>query len=464
MDAIYSELTGFNRASPTLMHIDLNSCFATVEQQANPLLRGKPIAVAAYTTGNGCILAPSIEAKRYGVKTGMRVRDGLSLCPGMIILPSDPAKYRFVNRKFLALFSEYTGDIEVKSIDEMVLDLKDSPAINRSILSLRDPDVYRGEAISTNILKDCRASLAMTESSEKAMLIIGQEIKRRIKAEIGEWLTVSVGISTNRFLAKTAAGLHKPDGLDVITYENIAEVLGKLKLEDICGIKEGNGGRLRMAGITTAAAFYGASINRLKLAFQSIVGYHWWLRLHGWEADDRQFDRKSFGHSYALYKPYLTTDTKLQQILCQLVEKMGKRLRAHEYTSQGIHVYTMFADYTSWHHGQKLVRPLYVSRDLFEAGRKVLLTAPVKPVRLLAVSCFNLSPRAFEQMKLFTDESRKYALTKALDKLTDRWGDFMVVPARMMNMEQKVIDRIAFGGVADLEDFVFQEQLGHEAL
>src|SRR3990170_4756783 len=87
----------FNPSPSYIMHIDLNSCFATIEQQANRFLRGKPVAVAAYTTPNGCIVAPSIEAKRYGVKTGMRVKDGQMLCRDLIIVPPDPNKYRSIH-------------------------------------------------------------------------------------------------------------------------------------------------------------------------------------------------------------------------------------------------------------------------------------------------------------------------------------------------------------------------------
>src|SRR5512141_2875269 len=146
----------FNPSPSLIMHIDLNSCFATIEQQANPLLRGKPVAVAAYTTPSGCILAPSVEAKRFGVKTGMRVKDGKMLCPDLIILPSDPWKYRGVHLSLRKLISEYTNDFEPKSIDEFVLELAGYPVLARS--AIRD---------------------------------VGREIKERIKKEIGDWLTVS---------------------------------------------------------------------------------------------------------------------------------------------------------------------------------------------------------------------------------------------------------------------------------
>src|SRR3954453_7086552 len=93
-----------NHNDPTIMHVDLNSCFATIEQQANPLLRGKPMVVAAYDTPGGCVVAPSIEAKRFGVRTGMAVRDPRILCPGLIVKTPDPEKYRYVHRMFCKIF------------------------------------------------------------------------------------------------------------------------------------------------------------------------------------------------------------------------------------------------------------------------------------------------------------------------------------------------------------------------
>src|SRR3990167_3619335 len=120
---------GFNQKLSTIMHIDLNSCFATIEQQANPHLRGKPVAVAAYVTPNGCILAPSIEAKRYGVQTGMRVKDGKAICSSLIIMPSDPWKYRNVHLALRKIVADYTNDFNPKSIDEFVLNLEGYPCI-----------------------------------------------------------------------------------------------------------------------------------------------------------------------------------------------------------------------------------------------------------------------------------------------------------------------------------------------
>ncbi len=424
------EQTNFNPTPPTIMHIDLNSCFASVEQQANPLLRGRPVAVAAYTTGNGCILALSVEAKRLGMKTGMRVRDGKALCPGLVILPPDPDKYRFVNQKLRALLSQYSPYLSVESIDEMVMDVRQTSILAKALVT--------------------------TESHLAAMVFLGKEIKTRIKREIGEWLTVSIGIAPNRYLAKVASGLHKPDGLDVITKDTIEDVFSRLALEDLCGIKTGNAGRLAYAGITTPLTFYHADAATLKRALRSITGYHWWLRLHGWEDgsmyktfsdNSKEENQKSFGQSHALGKPHTPRERELHQILCQLVVKMARRLREAHYTAQGVGVSCLFTDYSHWGYGHTYPFSFYTDGDFYERAVGFLQKAPEKLVRILAVSCFDLGSDAYEQTSMFEKDDKKRKLTKALDTIADRWGDFVVTPGRMLSMEQRVLDRIAFGRV-----------------
>ena len=119
----------FNPALSNIMLVDVNSCFATIEQQANPLLRGKPVAVAAFTSPSGCILAASIEAKKLGIKTGMRVREGREICRGLTVLSPDPWKYRNVHLALRKIISDYTDDFAPKSIDEFVLNLESCPVL-----------------------------------------------------------------------------------------------------------------------------------------------------------------------------------------------------------------------------------------------------------------------------------------------------------------------------------------------
>lgn len=408
----------FNPKNPTIIHIDLNSCFATVEQQANPKLRGKPVAVAAYTTPSGCIIAPSVEAKKLGVRLGMRVKDGKMICPDLIVLPPDPWKYRNVHMSLKNLLLNYTDKVTPKSIDEFVLCIEGCPSYKKGILN------------------------------------VGKEIKQRIKKEIGEWLTVSIGVGPNRFLAKTAASLHKPDGLDIIDKNNFLDIYKNLTLMSLCGIKIQNSIRLSNMGIYTVLDFYNSSVWKLKAAFASILGYYWYLRIHGWEIDDVDFARKSFGNSYALPKP-LATPEELSPVLRKLVEKAGVRMRKDGFWTKGVHVAIVYRDGNFWHKGLTTADYIFDSRDIYKIAIYILLQSPYKsPVRELAVSCFNLKEAKNTQMSFLTDMEKKEKLVDAMDKINEKWGDYMITPATMLGMEDIIIDRVSYGNIKELYEVV----------
>jgi len=407
----------FNHKPSTIIHLDLNSCFATIEQQANPLLRGRPIAVAAYTTPMGCIVAPSVEAKRYGIKVGMRVKEGKLLCPGLVVLSPDPAKYRNIHLALKTLLGGYTENLCPKSIDEFVLDLQGYPAFQKGIWN------------------------------------VAKEIKQRIKSEIGEAITVSVGLGPNRFLAKVASNLHKPDGLNEINKDNFYDVYSSLSLTDLCGIKTRNTLRLNSMGIFSVLDFFKAPLWKLKAAFKSIAGYYWYLRLHGWEVDDIAFARRSYGNSYALPKPFEKPE-ELSPILQKLVVKMSSRLRKAGYKTKGIHLAVSYRDGSFWHKGQKTCKVLFDSRDIYKRAYRLLLESPYKkPVREIAVSCFNLVKNNLLQLEFFEDVEKKTNLVEAVDAVNERWGNFVLTPASMLGTNKYVPDRIAFGGVKELEEF-----------
>ncbi len=407
---VYPISLSFNPQKPIIMHIDLNSCFASVEQQANPLLRGKPIAVAAYTAPSGCILAPSVEAKKLGVKTGMRVKEGKLLCPNLIVLPSDPDKYREIHLRFRKLLSDYSDEVIPRSIDEFVVEL---------------------------------------ESLEERIIDIAKEIKVRIKNEIGDWLRVSVGIGPNRFLAKTAAGLHKPDGLDTIDKSNYQSIYENLKLIDLCGINIHNAARLNRVGVFTVVQFATASVQTLRCAFGSVAGYYWYTRLRGWEIDDVDFSRKSFGNSYALPKPLITNE-ELAPILAKLVEKATFRMRKAGYSASGVHLAIVYRDGSFWHRGMT-VPEVFAGGDIYRYAFLLLGRCPYrKPVRNLAVSCFNLEERKTTQLVLFEDVLKKKKLINAVDKINEHWGNFVITPALMLGTDTAVPDRISFGGIREL--------------
>lgn len=411
----------FNPKPSTIMHIDLNSCFATIEQQANPLLRNRPIAVAAYTTGNGCILAPSIEAKKLGIKVGMRVKEGKLLCPGLQILAPDPWKYRNIHTKLRDLISTYTADFTPKSIDEFVLNFEGYPAF------------------------------------KLGMQTIGQQIKTKIKQQIGDWLTVSIGIGPNFFLAKLAANLHKPDGLDEINSKNFQSIYSSLCLTDLPGIKNANTIRLNSVGIHTLLDFFKANVPTLKSAFRSILGYYWYLRLRGFEIDDVQFGRKSFGNMYSLQKR-LTDPQDLSPLLCKLVEKSSFRMRSAGFSAGGVHIGLLYQDHSFWHHGKALIEPIFSSNDIYKYAYKIMVSSPYHlPVSNLSVSLFNLVKTNSNQLDLFGKLKKKVSLTSALDKINHKWGNFVITPALMLGTEDRIVDRVSFGNIKELEQFIINQ-------
>jgi DNA polymerase-4 len=405
---------GFNRAPSTVLHIDLNSCFASVEQQANPFLRYKPLAVAAYDTPNGCIVAASTEAKLVGVKVGMRIKDALLLCPNLIVRTPDSDKYRAIHLRLKNLLTNYTPRVVPKSIDEFVLDFSGTPAFQKGLIS------------------------------------VSKEIKLRIKEEIGDYLSVSIGIGPNRFLAKTASNLHKPDGLDEINQSNYLDIFRQLSLTDLTGINHQNAARLNCVGIYTVLDFFYADIPLLRSAFHSVHGYYWFLRLRGWEIDDIDFETKSFGHSYSLPK-FLVSPDDLAPILSKLVEKVGFRMRHADFQAKGVHLGILYRNHQFFHKGRTFYQPIFDSQDIYKAAHHILRHSPYKlPVRNLAVSCFNLTKRSSLQLDLFSNSLQKEKLISAIDDINDRWGNFVISPAIMANTGNHVHDRIGFGQIKNL--------------
>jgi len=434
-----------NRAEPHIMHIDLNSCFSTIEQQANPLIRNKPVAVAAYKHDRGVVLAASYEAKAMGIKLGTFVRDARQICPGIVVLMPDAAKYREAHKRFREVLLQYTSDVVPKSIDEFVINFEGSDALRQG----------------------------------RGLEVVGYEIKEQIKEHLGEYVTVNVGVGPNRFLAKLAAGLHKPDGLDVITHENLRDVLASVGLRDLPGINHRFEARLRAAGIGSPLDFFDADGKFLKnFVFYSKLGFYWQKRLHGWEVDNREFARKTIGHQYALQNKTSDRD-ELARLVMKLSEKVGRRLRHAGLQAGGLHLSIRFvkpgeAEHTeqyhpdlSWHEkggfsghrrylywqeGHKTPHPLYATQDIYVAAQRLLNKAVFADrVSQLSVTLYDLQPTNPEQLGLFEEQTlRQKRLATAADAANDRYGDFTVVPAIMANMHKVILDRVAFGGIRDL--------------
>ncbi len=409
-----------NPNPPRIMHVDLNSCFATVTQQAQSHLRGKPVLIAAYDSPRGCVVAPSIEAKKYGVKTGNRVMEARMLAPNAIVRTPDTALIRDVHIKFKKICADYSPKVTPKSIDEVVIDMEGMEYF------LRD----------------------------RSMIDIAKEIKSRLRSEVGSWLSCSIGISTNRFLAKVASSFHKPDGLTVIDHNNLEDIYRQMELTDLPYIKLHNQARLNACGIFTPLEMLSAHPSSLRNdVFESIIGIHWYRRIRGWEVDDRELDTKSIGQEYSLQKSTLDR-REIASIVMKLCEKIGRRLRRSNQSARGVHVASIYTDRTWWHKGETFGSPIFATADIYRRAQYILDKSPFeKNIAKIAVSVYSLQSSDTSQMSLFDTSSEKLrSVSQAVDEINDRYGEFVVTPAIMMGMTDKVIDRISFGNVRELED------------
>ena len=406
-----------NGGPPLIMHIDLNSCYAIIEQQANRLIRHKPVGVAAYDSPGGFIIASSYEAKRLGIKL-IRVREAREITKEIVILTPDPEKYFDAHRRFKAVLERYTNLVTPKSVDEFIVDFKGSQAVQ----------------------------------SGRSLIDVGYQIKRDIKRELGEYVTVNIGIGPNRFWAKVAAGLDKPDGLDVITANDICSVYGQLDLLDLPGINHRYKARLNLAGIYTPLDFLEAPLFKLKRAvFKSIVGYYWYLRLRGYEIDAGAFAIKSFGNDYAVGEK--TSDpAQIAKLIMKLCEKTGRRLRKHDYQAGGVFLGLGFEDKSWWGKSRRLKSRAYSTQDIYlHIMRLFGLVAIPARVTHINIAVFDLIPVSPLQLGLFDDTRLdNRSLARASDKINDRYGEYTLMPATMANMQNTIIKRVPFGSVRDL--------------
>lgn len=401
----------FNEERPLIMHIDLNSCFATVEQQARPKLRGKPVAIVNRRTDKTAIVTASYEAKAKGVKVGMKLREAKILCPDLVALESDPPKYRYVYHKLLDIMRDYSAHVTMKSIDEGVIDFHDTSA----------------------------------DIAQRDLVEVGQEIKRRLKDEIGVWMRCNVGIATNRFLAKTAAGLHKPDGLDVITSQNIREVLGELKLTDLTGIAHRNEHRLNSVGIYTPLQFLDADVVTLqKVVFKSVVGEWWYKRLRGFEVDDVETKIGRVGRQYVLERFDLTREEIVQR-LHHLCESVGSRMRSQGLAARGVYVYGKTIDRQYWHSSALSPLPFFSDQAIFTQALQLFDRAPDE-LKEIGIHCYELTASDSSQLSLFADEiSRERRVVETIDEINKQFGERTIHSAGTLNTGIYVKAKIPFG-------------------
>ena len=303
-----------NHEKPLIMHIDLNSAFATIEQQAHPSLRHRPIGITNRLSKRCCLIALSHEAKQQGAKVGMNLEEVKTIIPNIIVLESDPPKYHYVYQQLMKIMQYYSPKIKMKSIDEGMIDFHNTP----------------------------------TSLHQQSLTNIAQDIKQAVRDQIGHYTTINIGIGPNQFLAKLASSLHKPDGLDIIDHHNLVSTYRQLQLTDLPGIAEHYAARLNAVQIYQPLDFLQASHQTLKnLVFRSTIGEDWYQRLRGYEVDDLTTRLGQVGRQWVLDHPTNQTD-KLNSYLQFLCQTTGKKMRYKNVDARGVLVWMIFTNHENW--------------------------------------------------------------------------------------------------------------------
>jgi DNA polymerase-4 len=396
------------RVMREVLHIDMNSYFATVEQQANPKLRGKPVAVLGSKAKRTIIVAASIEAKKYGVKTGTAMVDAKILCPQIIMVCGEPRKYSHVTKKFIDIFETYTDKVEIFSIDEAFLDIT------------RTSHLFGG--------------------AEK----LAKEIKKRIRQEIGDWISCSIGVGPNKFLAKLGSDLVKPDGLVVITDKNKDEILLKLPIKDFCGIGRRILIRLDLLGIRTAAGLRQCPENLLTKEFGLVEGRKLKQIAYGFDESPvtswrDQDPAKSFSCSRTLNRDVVRKEEIKHQVLF-LLEKVAKKLREDGYWAKEVGLWLRFKDFSGFGKTKQIGKWSQDGLGMYQEVVKILDGVELKqPVRAIGVYAGKVQLSKNVSHSFLVEDRQIEKILAVMDAVNNRFGEDVVTRAKLSGVKLKEI-------------------------
>ena len=382
-----------------ILHIDFDSFFASCEQQFDPALRGKPIGVTA-TNGRTCIIAASREAKKLGIKAPGRTWEALLIVPQMIYVPAHFDEYWKITQKFLNICKDYSPFVELFSLDEVFMDITQTAHL------------FRGKY---NIIKT---------------------IRKRIASEIGQYITVSVGLSHNKLLSKLGSGMNKPNGFKEINREDIEEVYSKIKLTDLCGIGHRTQKRLNKIGIMTPLDLRVASLKALVSEFKDSEGH--FLKSLGEAYDDCDVipyyikgETKSVGRNYCLPKNTYSQREVLQHVF-ELSEEVGIKLRRIGKKGRTVGFY--LGGVRSKHGRKTLKDHIDKGYEIFALCKSLYdqwewdktPDTKQKMVRQISVWVGNLEDRKNLPLSLFGEEDKKDKVLKIVDQINDRFGSHTI--------------------------------------
>jgi len=412
--------------------LDLNSYFASVEQELRPELRGRPIAVVPVMADTTCAIAASYEAKAFGVRTGTRVGDAKRMCPGIVLVEARHEVYVDYHNRIVEAVERCVPVSAVLSIDEMA------------------------------------SSLIGREQPLPAALDLAKRIKASIRENVGSTLRCSIGLAPNRYLAKIASDMQKPDGLVALTPDRLPTALGGLTLRDLPGVGARMEKRLHEQGIRTMPQLLALNREQLNRAWGGINGEKLWHWLRGEDFQDAELEyQKSISQSHVL-PPELRTEDGCYAVAHKLLHKAAMRLRAARLWTTHVSLTIKYAmargesqhssgiHQSAWSEGLSVIE-CQDNQTLIEALQKLWAARPQgekhrKPF-YVGVWLGNLVPDHLHTLSFFSGletETKRTRLTSTMDALNQKYGTATLFPASMLLARAAAPTRIAFTSIPDL--------------
>ncbi|HSL93210.1 MAG TPA: DNA polymerase IV [Bacillota bacterium] len=372
-----------------ILHLDMDAFFAAVEQLDNPELRGKPLVVGGSPDGRGVVATCSYEARRFGVRSAMPLSEAKRRCPECIFVRGRMSRYSEISRAVFAIMADYSPQMERVSIDEAFLDVTKS-----------EPLFGPGEKIA-------------------------RTIQQRIMEELS--LSASVGVAPNKFVAKVASDLRKPQGLVVVAPEEVASFLAPLSIERIWGVGPKTAEMLHALGLHTIGDVQKCNA-KLLAGRLGVYGE----RLHDLSLglDERPVaeddDVKSVGHEHTFDQDVANIEI-LRGVLLHLASKVGRRMRRGHVKGKTVTLKLRYMDFSTFTRQAPLSGTTDLDLDIYHAGDKLLTRLfDGKPVRLIGVSVSSLMPAGenTEQLDLFhPDTGKSRRLIETMDRIRNKHGD-----------------------------------------
>lgn len=444
-----------------VIHIDMNSFFATTEQQANPLLRGVPVAVLGSSSKRAVVTASSIEAKKLGIKSGQPLHQAKRICPQIKTIVGESRKYNHILKKLVSILESYSDKIEIFSIDECFIDVTDTAHlfVDKITEKPSPKNPLSKQAINTNALQ-LTSNLKLQISDWHGAINIASIIKSEIKAQIGEWMSCSVGIAENKFLAKLGSDIKKPDGLVVIvpnsrhkilnsknlnykknqkpTLESfklltVDEALTSSNLSDLCGIGEKTKEKLFKMGIKTIKDLRKTPYKTLEKEF-GIYGFkikNWSLGIDSSPVVNykNQKEAKSFSKAITLERDVFSKK-EIRKVLYFLSEALGVKMRKDDYWGKSIGVWIKFSSLYSVKKAKKIDKWICDGYDIFKYSEKILDEIKIDgSVRAVGVFISDIQPKRSVPVSMLEKEKVEEVLINTVDLINKKYGDFSLTRA-----------------------------------